>query len=345
MSAARLETHAGWVDLAAACLGGRALLASDEFFAPKENLLVRGRAVFCAERYTDRGKWMDGWETRRRRTSGHDWCIVRLGLAGRVRAITVDTGHFRGNHPESASLEGFDAGLAGIDNAGASDSLQQADWRPLAVRTALLGDHENRLEVLDVGRLTHVRLHIFPDGGVARLRVFGSVEPAWPRILAGASAIDLAALAHGGRVLDCSDAFFSRPIHLLLPGDGASMADGWETRRRRGPGHDWALLRLGRRGRLQRAMIDTRHFKGNFPARCSLEGADLPGLADDAAAFGDAPWQTLLTPSALGPDAEHAFMLEDVGAVTHVRLNIFPDGGVSRLRLFGRPEARTEEAG
>jgi allantoicase len=334
---ARIETLEGWVDLAAECLGGRALCANDEFFAAKENLLRPGRGIFVEDRYTDQGKWMDGWETRRRRTPGHDWCVVRLGLPGTVHAIVVDTHHFRGNHPEAASLHG----LEGNGTLSARELAEHPRWRPLAARTSLQDHHENRLVVSDLGRLTHVRLNIFPDGGVARLRIFGAVSPDWARVLAAGRGVDLAALAQGGRPLDCSDAFFSRPINLLMAGEGLSMADGWETRRRRGPGHDWVVIRLGRRGVLSRAMVDTRHFKGNFPAQCSLDVVDLPDpsqpLLGAETVPADASWRPLLAPVALTADAEHGFDLSERRPATHVRLNIMPDGGVSRLRLFGRP--------
>lgn len=325
----------GWIDLAARAFGGRALVANDEFFAPKERLLEPQPAIFIADRYTDRGKWMDGWETRRRRTPGHDWCVIRLGLPGIVRAVVVDTAHFRGNHPARASLEAIEVPVdATVESLLASD-----DWRPLSPETELVGHSENALPVEELGRRTHVRLNIFPDGGVARLRIFGDVVPDWPRLLAQDEACgvlaDVASIVRGSRIVSCSDAFFSRPIHLLMPADGASMADGWETRRRRGPGHDWAIIALGRPARLERAILDTRHFKGNHPAAAALvacrlaDGEAIPDLADPR-------WTTLAGKTALGPDAEHALTLDRAGPVTHVRLDIFPDGGVSRLRLLGR---------
>src|SRR4051812_6996305 len=95
----------GLVDLAAAQVGGVALLANDEFFAEKENLLKPGRGIFIPDKYTDHGKWMDGWETRRRRSPGHDWCVVRLGLRGAIRQVDIDTNHFLGNHPPFGSLD------------------------------------------------------------------------------------------------------------------------------------------------------------------------------------------------------------------------------------------------
>jgi allantoicase len=249
----------GLIDLAAARVGGRALAANDEFFAPKENLLRPGRGVFIEGRYTDRGKWMDGWETRRRREPGHDWCVIRLGIAGVIRAVTVDTNHFRGNYPESCSL---DAAAAAGDPS--PDAVADLPWREILPRTPLTGHAENTLAVTDDARVTHVRLNIHPDGGVARLRVWGEARPDWAAITAIGRPVDLVAVAHGGVPLASSDEFFSEPHTLLMPYPPANMGDGWETRRRRGPGHDWVAIRLGHRGGRPRS---TGHdpLQGNYP--------------------------------------------------------------------------------
>jgi allantoicase len=265
---------------------------------------------------------MDGWETRRRREPGHDWCIVRLGLPGIVHGVVVDTKWFRGNYPESCALDG--CALAGpLDLAW----LDVADWFPLFGRAALQGDSANRFAIGLARRVTHVRLNIFPDGGVARLRVHGEVVPDWPRILELGGPIDLAALEHGGRVLEASDMFFGNRGNLIRPGRPVDMSDGWETKRRRGAGHDWATVRLGAPGAVERVEIDTTHFKGNAPGRCTLEG-----LAGD-------DWRPLLA-SPLQPHTRHHFAdeLRRVGTVTQVRLSVFPDGGVARLRVLGHPE-------
>ncbi|HEY6224172.1 MAG TPA: allantoicase, partial [Gemmatimonadales bacterium] len=226
----------GLIDLASARVGGRALLASDEFFAPKANLLKPGRAVFLEGKYTSRGKWMDGWETRRRRTPGFDWCIVQLGVPGVVRAVTVDTHHFKGNHPEACSLAA--AALASVPKPAALKKAAER-WPELLARSPLGPDRENEFAVAGDAPVTHVRLHIHPDGGVARLRLWGEARPDWARLRSRSGAIDLAAVQHGGVPLAASDEFFSEPINLLLPGPSVNMGDGWETRRRRGPGHDW----------------------------------------------------------------------------------------------------------
>ncbi len=329
------------IDLAAARTGGRVIVANDEFFAPKENLLRAEPAVFIEGKYTDHGKWMDGWETRRRRTPGHDWCILRLGLPGRVDRVTFDTAHFRGNHPEAASLEGLSLASEQDEATLAENGAADSDaWHPLVPQTTLVGHHQNQAQVaagIDRERTTHVRLSIFPDGGVARLRVWGRVMPDWPTILAGGKPIDLLAVEHGGRPLTSSDAFFSRPINLTMPGRGRDMGDGWETRRRRGPGHDWVVLELGQRGTLDEVLVDTRHFKGNYPDRCWLAGCDV-AAGDNPPDDPDA-WMPIVDSVPLGPDAEHRFSTRAHPPVTHVRFVMAPDGGVSRLRLYGQPSS------
>ncbi|MGH7565566.1 MAG: allantoicase [Gemmatimonadota bacterium] len=323
-------------DLASGALGGRAILANDEFFAPKENLVLDTAPVFDPARYTDRGKWMDGWETRRRREPGNDWCVVRLGVRGIVRGVIVDTAHFRGNHPESASVEG-----AHVDTE--NGVWDEVGWTSLVPRTPLAGDSANRFRVKAERSWTHVRLSIFPDGGVARLRVHGEAMPDWEHLerTAGPDGVEVAAIPRGGIVVASSDEFFGAPHHLLLPGDPQGMWDGWETRRRRGPGHDWVVVRLGRRTRVERVEIDTRHFKGNSPESARVEGIDAPGAGVEDLTADGAEWRELVPRARLRPDDEHLFEPPDLAPAeaTHVRLSIFPDGGVARLRVQGRPPA------
>jgi allantoicase len=323
------------VDLAAERLGGAVLYANDEFFAPKENLLKATAPVFLADEYTERGKWMDGWETRRRRTPGFDWCLIRLGLPGIVRGVVVDTSFFRGNYPEQCSIE-----ACTIDGQPDVEQLlsETSAWRELLPQAQLKGDAPNSFPVQDDQRVTHLRLKIYPDGGVARLRVYGEVAPDWPQLARGGF-IDLAAVEHGGLVLACSDMFFGHRHNLIMPGRAANMSDGWETKRRRGPGYDWSIIKLGRRGLIEQIEIDTAHFKGNYPDSCSLEVCDAPEWThDDPAKLDDCPWTELLPRTKLQAHTRHLFNdeVKEVGAVTHVRFNIYPDGGVSRLRLYGR---------
>jgi allantoicase len=321
------------VDLAAERLGGAVLAASDEFFAPKENLLKAGEAVWIEGKYTDVGKWMDGWETRRRREEGHDWCLVRLGLPGIPRGVVVDTRHFRGNYPESCSLE-----ACAVDGHPLPEELMNAAWIEILPRSPLEGDAKNRFAIeREVGRVTHLRFNIFPDGGVARLRVHGEAAPDWARLLRRGGEVDLAGVENGGAVLSCSDMFFGNRHNLILPGPSLGMHDGWETKRRRGPGHDWAIIKLGMRAAIDRAEVDTSHYKGNAPASCSIEACDAPGApAEHLAQPTFANWRPVLPQTPLRPHTRHLFDdLAAAGPVTHARLNIFPDGGVARLRLFG----------
>jgi allantoicase len=321
------------IDLAAERLGAAVVLANDEFFAPKENLVRAAAPVWLEGEFTERGKWMDGWETRRRREPGYDWCIVRLGRAGVIRGVVVDTSYFTGNYPETCSLDA--ATISGVPDAA---RLMSADieWREILPRSPLQGNTRNlfAIDPRDERSCTHVRLNIHPDGGVARLRVHGVVTPDWSRTARDGVELDLAAMEHGGYVVSCSDMFYGNRQNLILPGPALGMHDGWETKRRRGPGHDWAIVRLGARGDVRRAVVDTSHFKGNAPGACTLEACDAGG----ADALEHATWRELLPRTPLQPHTAHEFLdeLHDVGAVTHVRLNIYPDGGVARLRLFGR---------
>jgi len=309
-------------DLASARVGGRALFANDDFFAARSNLVRSEAAVFVPGKYTVRGKWMDGWESRRRRVPGHDWCIVRLGLRGSVRGVDIDTSHFNGNQPESASLEGCD--LRG--SATSLRNLERAAWRELLPAAPLKPSAHHLLPVESASPVTHVRLNIFPDGGVARLRVHGEVAVDLERLRG--RAVDLAAVENGGVVLSASDSHFGRKEHLNLPGRASSMAEGWETRRRRGPGHDWAIVRLGAAGRIERIEVDTNHFKGNYPESFSLEARHDPEME----------WTDVIPRTKLRAHARHLFAkeLRARGPFTHVRLRIYPDGGVSRLRVHGR---------
>jgi len=332
------------VDLAAARLGGVALAASDDFFAEKENLLRPGRGVFLPDEFTDRGKWMDGWESRRKREAGHDWCVIRLGAPGVIRAVDVDTNHFLGNHPPFASLDAVHAPAT-----ASLEELEQAEWTEAIPEAPLRPGSQNLFSVDDRRAYTHVRLRIYPDGGVARLRVWGSVQPDWSRAAddlddqarahVAAGDVDVASLRNGGRALVCSDMFFGPMDNLILPGRAENMGGGWETRRKRGPGHDWIVVRLGVAGTVSAVEIDTNHFKGNYPDRCALFGIHAPGARPTELVAPDAAWEPILGEQKLTAHARRFFQdqLVERGPFTHVRLDIFPDGGVSRLRVYGRP--------
>ncbi len=317
-----------YVNLAQPRLGAEVLRASDEFFGAKERLIDPAPPVFKPDLYDEHGKWMDGWESRRRREPGHDWCLIRL-CPGTIRGIEIDTSFFTGNFPPEASID-----VCQHFN-GDPDPLDDAAWHTLAERTALHGDTRRHIDVTDNGVWTHLRFNIFPDGGVARLRVYGVAHRDWSTH-DPAKEVDLAAILNGGRALDCNDMHYGHMSNLILPDRSLNMGDGWETRRRRQPGHDWVILRLGHPGRIRRADVDTQWFKGNYPAGCALYGALLNDDNEEAITPEMDEWQEILPRSKLGPDAIHTFEdLREVGTVSHVRLDIHPDGGVARLRLHG----------
>jgi allantoicase len=273
---------------------------------------------------------MDGWESRRKRVEGYDHCIVRLALPGRIEGVDIDTSHFTGNYPPAASI---DACLS------SGDPTEKTAWTEVLASTGLGGNAHHLFAVQDEGIWSHVRLNIYPDGGVARLRVYGRVHRDWSKV-DKTKPIDLAAALNGGRAVAWSDHHYGSPAALLMPGRGEVMGDGWETARRRQPGNEWAILQLGRPGTLKRVEVDTHLYKGNYPDRCSIQAGYLTGGTDQSAVTQSMFWRTLLPEQKLQADHVHVFEREvaDLGPITHVRLNAIPDGGVMRLHLFGLPE-------
>lgn len=307
------------VDLASARYGGAVVWCNDEFFAPAANLVNPAAPVWKEGEFTEHGKWMDGWETRRRREEGHDSCIIRLGLPGIVRTVTVDTSHFTGNFPESFSL----------DVCGSPpELLEEAEWVEMIPRTPLSGDAITDFVIEGSHRVTHVRLNIYPDGGVARLRVQGDPLPDLDRVCPpDGSYVDLAEATLGGECVEASDAHFASPANLVSPTEPAGMWDGWETARRRGPGHDWAIVTLGLPGTITALDVDTRHFKGN-----------PPGWVDLDASVDGGDWQPMCEQVAVEGHAVNRIDLKEPFRADRLRLNIYPDGGVARLRVWGRPD-------
>ena len=317
-----------WIDLAQPRLGAEIVSCSDDFFAECSRMLKPEAPVFIDGKFDDNGKWMDGWETRRRRNGGYDNAIVKLGLPGEIMGIDIDTTHFTGNYPPAASLEACNS------NGAPDDSTQ---WTTLIESTSLHGDSHHYFSIDSGDSYTHVRLNIYPDGGVARLRIYG-------RVVCDAAALDkskphnLAAVELGARAIAWNDAHYGAVANLLNPGRGVNMGDGWETRRRREPGNDWCIIELGQVGEIGEVLIDTAHFKGNYPDRCSLQAARVSAGTVDSIVTQSQFWQELLPPQKLEMDNEQGFRdeVQPLGAVSHVRVNIFPDGGLSRVRLLGK---------
>lgn len=313
-------------DLACRDLAAGVVFANDEFFAERENLIKPGPAVFSAEDFGHKGKTYDGWETRRRREpgTGGDHAIVRLGVPGVVKGVVIDTAWFKGNYPPLASVEATSA-----EGYPSPEELHRATWVTLVGRSPIKGDTENPFPVTDPHRFTHVRLTIYPDGGVARFRVHGEPVPD-PRLMDGT--VDLAALESGGDVVDCSNMFYSSPRNILLPGRSRLMGDGWENARRRDDGNDHVTVALAGRAHVHRVEIDTSYYVGNAPGWASLTGIDA---RDDTRV-------DLIPKTRLQPDTRHHLRSAATAPVTHVRLDVYPDGGIARLRVHGTltPESR-----
>lgn len=325
------------VDLANPRLGGQALAASDDFFAPVARMLNPEPAQFVPGKFDTNGKWMDGWESRRKRHAGHDWALVKLGVKGVIRGFDVDTSHFTGNYPPAVSIE------ACVSDTDEVEALQAAQWTEILPATPCGPNSHHLVECHSTAAWTHLRVNMYPDGGIARLRVYGRPVGALAAQAAAGELVDLIAMENGGRAVSWNDASFGSTVSaLLLPGRGVNMGDGWETRRRREPGNDWCVIELGAPGTVEAIEVDTAFFKGNYPDRCSVQAAYVVGGTDRSITTQSMFWATLLPEQKLQMDAVHRFTNEvaALGPITHVRFNIFPDGGVSRLRLWGRVAAQ-----
>ncbi|USQ80687.1 allantoicase [Ornithinimicrobium faecis] len=324
-------------DLASRALAGSVVAANDELFAQRENLISAHQPAFDPADFGHKGKVYDGWETRRRRDDGNDWAIVRLGVPGVVHGLVVDTAWFRGNYPPFVSVE-----AVAMDGYPSVPELLEADWHTLLPRSDARGDAPNYYAVDSDRRWTHVRLSIYPDGGVARFRVHGEAVPD-PDFLVGT--IDLAAAENGGRLAFASDAFYSSPAAIILPGRARNMGEGWENARRRGPGNDYAIFTLAHRGAIRHVEVDTSYYVGNAPGWVRLSAVDLPSGADlDTGADSGPGWTDLLARTAVQPDTRHRFLVDAAVPATHLRLDVYPDGGLSRLRAWGELSAEDLES-
>ena len=317
------------INLASPRLGTKAIFATDEFFAPKERMLDDAPAVFIDDKYDDNGKWMDGWESRRRRNSGHDYCVVELGVKAVIWGVDIDTSHFTGNFPPAAFIEAcLSDGVPGDD----------AVWTEIIPATSLSADEHHYVKCTGPETYNYLRLHILPDGGVARLRVYGEPQASW--VEGSADTIhELSAVKNGGRIVGFNNAHYGEPWRILTEGRGINMGDGWETRRRREPGNDWIILKLGAPGFVDKIEVDTAYFKGNYPDKCSLQAAFVTSGTDQSVITQSMFWDEMMAPSKLEADTQAYFEGNAIlmkTPVTHLRLNIHTDGGVSRFRVFGR---------
>lgn len=322
-----------YLNLADARLGSAVIAVTDDWFADANRMLQAAAPVFKADVFDDNGKWMDGWESRRKRHEGYDHAVIRLGVPGVLKGVDIDTAFFTGNYPPSASLEAcfMENGDPGADT----------HWTEVLPAVELQGDSQHLQRIDNDQPFSHLRLNIFPDGGIARLRVFGVP---WRDRSSNAvqETIDLCAALNGGRAIACSDEHYGKMGNILNPGRAAVMAEGWETARRRTPGNDWVIVALGAPGEVEHIVVDTLHYKGNYPDRVSIQAAFVKGGTDSQIETQSLFWRELLPEQKTQMDQEHHYRTEvlKLGPITHVRLNVFPDGGVSRLRLNGKPLTR-----
>ena len=311
-------------DLADRESGAGVVYANDEFFAEKENLLNPGRAEFSSHTFGHKGQIYDGWETRRRRNEpGNDFAIVRLGHAGVIKGVNIDTGNFTGNYPPHASVE-----ATHISHIPTVAELLAGPWTTILERSALTGDSENLFPVVSDQQWTHVRLTMHPDGGIARFRVHGDPVPDadW---LAASGPKNLAALDNGAQLIGSSDDFYSSAKNTLQSGRPKNQGDGWENKRRRGQGNYYFVVQLCAPGTINSLEIDTTHYKGNAPAEVmvtagsSLELLKAPGAIK------------LLARQVVQPDTPHRYITSCKQIVEAVRVDVFPDGGMGRFRVWG----------
>ena len=314
-----------FVNLISPKIGSHGVYANDEFFAPLERMLSETDPIFIPDKYDNHGKWMDGWETRRRRTPGFDWCLIKLGCPGTIKKIEINTKFFTGNYPPYAEIEGIYSEEQPDEN--------DENWKTILNKKSIQGDAVNNFNAENESIFNWVKLKIFPDGGVARLRLWGDVFVDWDKI-SKKQILELSALNNGGKIISYNNAHYGDVSAILSYGRGKNMGDGWETRRRREPGNDWLIIKLGKKSFLTKAEVDTAFFKGNYPESCSIQAINT----DDISKVKDEDWLTIIPKSILHADKVHKFSISTKFHSTefsHIKLNIFPDGGVSRLRIFG----------
>ena len=314
------------INLASPKLGSLGVKANDEFFAPLKRMLLDNEPIFIPDKYDDHGKWMDGWETKRRRVPGNDWCLIKLGSPGIIKEIDVNTKFFTGNYPPQASIEGI--------YSESEPDIDDKKWLTILEKVDLDGDKINKFSVKKKNVVNWIKVNIYPDGGIARLRLWGDVYQNWDNF-DNNKIIEISALKNCGKIISYNNAHYGDVSALLSEGRGKNMGDGWETRRRREPGNDWIIIELGKKARLEEVEVDTAFFKGNFPESCSVEGVNAYGNIEN---IENLDWTPIISKTALKADTIHKIKIENKYKQTifsHVRLNIFPDGGVSRFRVYG----------
>ena len=320
----------GLIDLAQSRLGTKIVYKTDEFFAPAKRIINPWPPIFKEGVFDKHGKWMDGWETRRKRTKGNDFLILKLGKPGVISKVDIDTSYFSGNHPNHVSLQACSSNKT-IPN-------KKTKWVTIIKKSRTKANSHHFFKIKNKSFFTHVKLNIFPDGGVARIRIYGSMKT---KKKFGKKIINLTSILNGANPIACNNEHFGRAENILAPGIGKNMGDGWETRRSRGKNFDWLILKCATAGKINKIQIDTHHFKGNYPDKCSLQAAYLSNkISSKTIVDRSKKWKLLLNKAKLNAHKKHNFQnkLMKNKKVNYIRINIFPDGGISRIRAFGKAE-------
>jgi allantoicase len=318
----------GLIDLAQPRLGSKVIFRTDDFFASAKRIIDPAAPVFKEGLFDKNGKWMDGWESRRKRTPGHDYLIIKLGKPGSISKVNVDTSHFNGNQPSMISIEACNSKL---------NNIKSFKWKTLVSKKKTKANSMHIFKTSSKSVFTHIKLNIFPDGGVARLRLYGSIFKENNNF--GKKTINLASLLDGASVIACNNEHFGKAENILAPGKAKNMGDGWETRRRRDKGFDWLILNSINGEKIDKIEISTHHFKGNFPSHCSLQAAYIPTKKSSTSIVKNSnKWKTLMKKTSLKANKTHVFKnkLMKKDKINFIKINIFPDGGISRFRIFGK---------
>jgi len=316
------------INLADPRLGSKVIFKTDDFFASASRIINPNQPIFKDGVFDKHGKWMDGWETRRRRGKGFDYLIIKLGKPGRIFSVDIDTTHFSGNQPMYASLEACQSNKKLNSNS---------KWIKILNNKKLGPNKNHKFSIKNKSIFTHVKFNIYPDGGIARLRLYGEIET--KNINYGSKTINLTSMINGASIVGCNNEHFGKAENLLAPGKGKNMGDGWETRRSRGKNFDWLIIKMGRAGKINKIEIDTHHFKGNYPDRCSVQGTFISKkLSNNSIVKKSNKWKTLVNKAKLHPHKKHNFKNKKLkkNKINYIRINIYPDGGISRIRTFGR---------
>ena len=320
----------GLIDLAQSRLGSKIVFKTNEFFAPAKRIINPWPPIFKEGVFDKHGKWMDGWETKRKRGKGYDYLILKLGRPGRISKIDIDTSYFSGNQPTKVSLQACFSKKK-LPN-------KNSKWTTILKKKPTKANSHHFFNIKNKSIFTHIKLNIFPDGGVARIRIYGSIE-----ILKNftGKVLNLTSVLHGATPIACNNEHFGRAENILAPGMGKNMGDGWETRRSRGKNFDWLIIKCATAGKINKIQIDTHHFKGNYPDKCSIQAAFIDKKISSRVIVNNSKkWKLLLSKVKLYAHKKHNFKnnLMKSKKINYIKINIFPDGGISRIRVFGKTE-------